>query len=59
MRERRLRRALVVTPVFASGPDAPSLTRCQAEALPALTRLFVAVLRQRQQPRANETPGRA
>jgi hypothetical protein len=51
-----LRRILVVTPVFASEPDAPTLAQRQAEAFPALTRLFVAVLRQRL---ANETPEHA
>ena len=50
----RSRRTLAVVPIFATETDAPTLPQIQAAALPALTRLFVAVLRQRQQTNSPE-----
>src|SRR5215813_5857030 len=44
MGRKQVGRTLVVVPVFASEPGAPTLAQRQVEALPTLTRLFVAVL---------------
>ena len=54
MRVRRSGRVLAVVAVYATEADAPTLTEAQLAALPALTRLFVAVLSQRLQKESPE-----
>jgi hypothetical protein len=47
MTHRKSRRELTVVPVFATGPDVPTIEEVRAQALPVLTRLFVSAMQER------------